>query len=653
MYKIIIILLLLLLLVLFTTNNLNLNLNESFATNSEDTFENKTILITGGTRGLGFSIAKYLTRFKCTIIITGAHDSKLNYALSILKKLNPNISGFVVDLSNTRSIDSFYNQLKNTKIEVLINCAYKKPKRKELSSSNPGEFVNEIAINISGTFYLNQRILKIMRYNKSGKIFFISSPSSKAHDTVVYKSSDIISKNTIERMTDILSYENRKYNIGICTIRIDTGVFSNNKIDTSTVSSKKLKKIYNKTNDFISMFTTSPDEITKLLIPILKMPTHQINGKVYTTRMMDQNNQNISKFIPQSQIILKNKLYSTAKYSKHPGDIDIYINKQNPYSMPKSMEKILKSYDYSKQSKNIKSKYPKPLATYLSSKLKIEKDQIVFFNNEHSAIKNILNILIPKYDNLVTVFPLSEQFHFITSESKIDIKYTVYDVSGTKIQPKYKHIHNLITSKTKCIYLSNPNFLTGQTLIKRDFEKFIDKLPDNIIVILDETRLDLVTEKSDFNSLKYLNENVIVLRSVSNTCGYDMLELTYAIGSSKFIEIFEDNNARFNQIPILNQELALAYYKDGNYKETIHKKIKKEREIFYKRLEEADINFFPSETNYILVEPTKTQEQIIKECEDNNIILEHENAFYDSYWSIPLSTKKTNERLLDIITSKF
>jgi len=162
-----------------------------------------------------------------------------------------------------------------------------------------------------------------------------------------------------------------------------------------------------------------------------------------------------------------------------------------------------------------------------------------------------------------------------------------------------------------------------------------------------------VTEKSDFNSLKYLNENVIVLRSVSNTCGYDMLELTYAIGSSKFIEIFEDNNARFNQIPILNQELALAYYKDGKYKETIHKKIKKEREIFYKRLEEADINFFPSETNYILVEPTKTQEQIIKECEDNNIILEHENAFYDSYWSIPLSTKKTNERLLDIITSKF
>ena len=70
-------------------------------------------------------------------------------------------------------------------------------------------------------------------------------------------------------------------------------------------------------------------------------------------------------------------------------------------------------------------------------------------------------------------------------------------------------------------------------------------------------------------------------------------------------------------------------------------------------MESNDINYFPSNANYILIEPNKTQEQIIKDCENNNIIIEHENAYYDNYWSLPLGNSETNDRMVDLLSSKF
>lgn len=632
-----------------------LNKNYEKFTSSSDDFNNKVILITGGTRGIGFSIAKFFTKYNCEIVITGKSPESVSKAIGKLNNFKK-IDGIVMELSDTKTIDeglkTIYAKYKH--IDIVVNCAFMKPKRIDITLSEPMDFTKELNVNVNGPFYLNQKVIHKMRQrSKGGKIFFISSPSSKAHDTLTYKASDIISKSSIERMVDLMAYENHSHKIGVSTIRIDSGIFNNNHIDTSQVKNKLLKKIYNKTNNYMSKLTNHPDEIVKIIFPVFKQDYHRINGKLFSSRIMEENQGDITSFIPSSHLNLKNNLYSTSKLSKYPSENDVYVNKQNPYNMSKKMEETLKNYDYSKQTKNIKSKYPKPLAIELSKKLGVSFDQIVFFKDEHNALKKILGTLVPKYDAMITLYPLSERLHFITSELKIDVKFSVYKSKNGILQPRYNHILDQITPKTKCVFLSNPNFLSGQCLNKSLFEKFLNKLPDNIIVIIDETFLDLVTEKCDFDSLKYLNENVIILRGFSNSCGYENLELAYMIGSNKFIEIFEDNNVRFNQINKFHQDLALIYLKDTKYHEKIVKKIRKSKENIYKEFDENDINYYKSDANFLLIEPSKSQEDIIKECENNNIILEHENAFYDNYWSLPLSDETTNKRIVDIITSKF
>ena len=88
-------------------------------------------------------------------------------------------------------------------------------------------------------------------------------------------------------------------------------------IDTSQVKNKLLKKIYNKTNSYMSKLTNHPDEIVKIIFPVFKQDYHRINGKLFSSRIMEENQGDITSFVPSSHLNLKNNLYSTSKLSKY------------------------------------------------------------------------------------------------------------------------------------------------------------------------------------------------------------------------------------------------------------------------------------------------------------------------------------------------
>jgi short-subunit dehydrogenase len=163
---------------------------ENFTTNSSNnSFDNHIILITGSSKGLGLSLAKYFSTKNCELIITGSNKESLKNAMETLQnhsKLKAKINGIILDLETYESIDDFYNKIKSNykRIDIFVNCAYKKTSKSNLTNTNAKEFMKAINVNINGTFYLTQKIIKIMKSNGSGKIFFISSPSSKAGDTL-------------------------------------------------------------------------------------------------------------------------------------------------------------------------------------------------------------------------------------------------------------------------------------------------------------------------------------------------------------------------------------------------------------------------------------------------------------------------------------
>lgn len=639
----------------FTSDNTNSNNNDTNSDNKNNYFKDKVIIITGSTSGIGLSLAKVFSKLDCKLVIHGRSETKIN---SVLEKFNnnPNIIGVVADLEDEKNFDILINTTidKFKKIDILVNNIVNRSGSKKLVKKNYGDWKKEMNVNINSIFYLTQKVIEQMKTQKEGKIINISSNESKDRSTKISSGTQILSKTFLERMSEILSDETEKENISIGVIRVDTGNYANKKVDTSKMKNNIIKNTYETINSFVDMVYDDPDNITGIFLDIIKLPHHQLNGKIYSTTAFKENSK-LSKIIPSYQLLINKNLYKEYKFTKNKKPGDIYLTKQNPYGTSDKIKKFIKEYDLSNSLYNINNKYESKLDKTLSEKLNVDKDNIVFFKTELDALRKIITIFTTKYSNIFCIYPNNEYIEVLSNELKLGLKFTTYKVVDKSIQPDYSHIINNINAKTKIIYLASPNLLTGQSIKEKEFEEFLNKIPDNIIIIINQSMVDFVDDnnQSYLNPLKYLNKNVLVIRNFSNFYGFENLELSYVVASKDIAKILDDSNIIQNQLDTFNENLAIECLNDVENNTKMRKKMTDEKNRIYKLLDESNMEYFKSDTYYLLINPKKDKEQIYKLLENNKIILENSDLHYNSYWPLPLSTPDINNKLVDILITKY
>ncbi|MBN2797271.1 MAG: SDR family NAD(P)-dependent oxidoreductase [Clostridia bacterium] len=115
----------------------------------------KTILITGGTSGLGYELAKLYLEKNHQVIILGRSKSKLDYALHHLKPYGE-VQGYPLDISDNNAVMHLASQLPD--LDLLINCAgigY----FGSFLELNKREIVEMIDINLKGTILVTHAFL--------------------------------------------------------------------------------------------------------------------------------------------------------------------------------------------------------------------------------------------------------------------------------------------------------------------------------------------------------------------------------------------------------------------------------------------------------------------------------------------------------------
>ena len=176
----------------------------------------KTIIITGGTSGIGLDIANFFYKRNFNIGIAGLADKKL---LTKLKNKFNNKQSLILnlDLIKKNNIKKFVrlSKKKFKKIDILINCAgiqYVAPIEK--FSDKIWEYI--ININLSTPFKMIKEVLPIMKKNKWGRIINISS----VHGTIAskHKAGYVSSKHGLVGLTKVVALETARENITCNTI---------------------------------------------------------------------------------------------------------------------------------------------------------------------------------------------------------------------------------------------------------------------------------------------------------------------------------------------------------------------------------------------------------------------------------------------------
>lgn len=159
-----------------------------------------------------------------------------------------------------------------------------------------------------------------------------------------------------------------------------------------------------------------------------------------------------------------------------------------------------------------------------------------------------------------------------------------------------------ITEKTKMIVICNPNNPTGTYVGWQEIEKFMEQVPEDIIVVFDEAYLEFATAPDCVTMVRLLKEKpdkpIIILKTFSKYYAMAGIRAGYAIAPKELIDVMKKCPCSCN-MNTLSQQATIAALHDQEYYQEVKQKVVKGREYIEKNLKSLGCKVFPSQTNFV------------------------------------------------------
>ena len=237
------------------------------------------------------------------------------------------------------------------------------------------------------------------------------------------------------------------------------------------------------------------------------------------------------------------------------------------------------------------------LTQSLSAKLGVEPEEIVFGNGSNEIIGLLIAAFLEPGKEVITSHPT-----FLMYQKLVQVQggiNTVVELTEN-MHHDLKAILEAVSPKTRMIFLDNPNNPTGTIINKDAFASFMEQLPDEVIVVLDEAYVDFVAPELRIDVLAYIREGkpVAALRTFSKAYGLSGLRLGYGIMGAEMADYLNRVRQPFNVNSLAQVGGVAALSDEEHYKMTLQKSresivwLSKEVEKFGCRPMETHTNFF-------------------------------------------------------------
>lgn len=174
----------------------------------------KRALITGSTKGIGYTLAKGLALAGAEVIFNARHQATVDQAQAQLTELGLTAYGLVFDVTNRKGVDKAINnfEAKVGPIDILINNAGIQL-RGPLEDFDTEDFDRLMITNVNSVFYVSQTVARHMIARGAGKIINIASvQSALARPTIAPYTA---SKGAVSNLTKGMTTDWAKYGLQI------------------------------------------------------------------------------------------------------------------------------------------------------------------------------------------------------------------------------------------------------------------------------------------------------------------------------------------------------------------------------------------------------------------------------------------------------
>lgn len=285
---------------------------------------------------------------------------------------------------------------------------------------------------------------------------------------------------------------------------------------------------------------------------------------------------------------------------------------ENPYGCSDKVKDVINKLINSSNFYPDASSYD--LKAEIAKTFNIDKDMIFCGAGSDSLIKDICLTVLNKGDESIMgeiTFARYESNTLLAGATpiKVPMKDNKLDI---------ENMVKAISDKTKIIWFCNPNNPTGTIFTEKEFISVINKIPKDILVVMDEAYGEFVKNDKFPDTLNLMKsyKNIILLKTFSKAYGLAALRVGYGIGDIEFVQYINRVINAFD-VNLYAQKAAIEALKDTNFLKYVVENNDLQREYLKKEFKRLGLEYLDTHTNFIMVnindDDKKIYEHLLKE----------------------------------------
>ncbi len=286
----------------------------------------------------------------------------------------------------------------------------------------------------------------------------------------------------------------------------------------------------------------------------------------------------------------------------------------------------------------------------LARQFNLHTGNVIAGSGSEGIMSNIIRAFLCDDDEVLTSEGTFVGFYVLARSRGISlIKVPLKDYKFDLIA-----IAGKINEHTKIIYLANPNNPTGTIFTASEFDRFMQRVPDHVLIILDEAYFEYAKDNPVYpDSMHYRYDNVITLRTFSKVYGLAGIRIGYGFAHDILISNLLKVKLPFEP-STLAQAAGIAALGDAEF---LHRSLAVNaagKKFLTSAFHELGLNAVPTEANFLSVslDSEQTAQRVYQDLLKHGVIIRPLTAFGLPHCvRVTVGTPEQNQELVNALRS--
>ncbi|WP_156807321.1 histidinol-phosphate transaminase [Effusibacillus pohliae] len=286
----------------------------------------------------------------------------------------------------------------------------------------------------------------------------------------------------------------------------------------------------------------------------------------------------------------------------------------------------------------------KELATYHG----VSEDMLLIGNGSDEVISFFCATFVEPGDEIVVPTPSFSEYTFA---STVMAGKTVEVPLREGFEYDLNDFADAITERTRIVFLCSPNNPTGTYIRQADLESFLQRIPADVLVVIDEAYNEYVEAPDYAQGLDLLKKghNVAVMRTFSKLFALAALRIGYTIAKPEIVSFVNRVREPFN-VNHLAQVAAIAALHDEEHIQLSRRVNSEGKRALYAGFDRLGLRYIPTETNFVLVDTGVDSKEVFQSLLRKGVII-RDGAFFGlpTWIRVSIGLPEENERFLQAL----